>query len=205
MIESFTVDPKIRVRDPKDLLLIPKVVLVQGFDDEAAKNFRLSMSYAHRTGQDIIPVVIDSFGGDVYALLSMVDTIRSAKVPVATIIQGKAMSCGAVLFTCGTDGYRFMAPNATLMIHDVASWEGYRKTEEVKADAKETDRLNKKVYRIMDKNCGQKTGFFWNLVQEKSRADWYITPREAVRLKLANHIKIPTLTTTVKVEIALEF
>lgn len=205
MIESVTVDPRIKVRFAKNLLLLPKVPVVQTFDEEAAKLFREDMSIAHRTGQPIIPVVIDSFGGDIYSLLSMIDTMKSAKVPVATIIQGKAMSCGAVLFTCGADGYRFMAPNATLMIHDVASWEGSKKAEEVMADAKETARLNKKIYQIMDHNCGQKKGFFWDLVQKKSRADWYITPREAVRLGLANHIKIPTLRTEVKVEIALDF
>lgn len=205
MIESVTVDPRIKVRSAKDLLLLPKVPVVQTFDEEGARLFRLEMSYAHRTGQPIIPIVIDSFGGDVYSLLSMIDTIKSAKLPVATVIQGKAMSCGAVLFTCGANGYRFMAPNATLMIHDVASWESSKKAEEVMADAKETTRLNRKVYQIMDANCGQKKGFFWSLVQQKSRADWYITPREAIRLRLANHIKIPTFRTEVKIDMALDF
>jgi ATP-dependent Clp endopeptidase proteolytic subunit ClpP len=205
MIESISIDPRIKIRVAKDLLLVPKVLVVQAFDEEEARNFRRDMSLAHRTGQSIIPVVIDSFGGDVYALLSMVDTIRSAKVPIATIIQGKAMSCGAVLFTCGTEGYRFMAPNATLMVHDVASWEASKKAEEVMVDARETNRLNKKIYRIMDKNCRQKPGFFWNLVQDRSRVDWYIAPREAVRLNLANHIKIPTMRTVVKVDCQLDF
>ena len=206
MIESITVDPRIKVRMAKDLLLIPKVVVVTTFDEEAAKLFRQEMSYAHRTGQPIIPVVIDSYGGDCYALFSMIDTIRSSKVPVATIIQGKAMSCGAILFSCGTEGYRFIAPNSTVMIHDVSSWMGIaKKTEEVLTDARETARLNKKVYHIMDKNCGQKTGFFWETVQSKSRADWYITPREAIRLNLANHVKIPTLCTEVRVEMRLDF
>lgn len=205
MIASVTVDPRIKVRFAKNLLLLPKVPVIQAFDEEAANKFREEMSIAHRTGQPIIPVVIDSFGGCVYALLSMIDTIRSAQIPVATVIQGKAMSCGAVLFTCGAEGYRFMAPNATLMIHDVASWEGSKKAEEVMADAKETARLNRKIYSIMDQNCRQKKGFFWDFVQKKSRADWYITPREAVRLRIANHVKIPSLRTEVKVEMNLDF
>jgi len=205
MIESVSIDPRVKVRLAKNLLLLPRVPVVQAFDEESARIFRQEMSIAHRSGQPIIPVIIDSYGGDAYSLLSMVDTIRSAKVPVATILQGKAMSCGAVLFTCGTDGYRFIAPNATLMIHEVSSGVPFRKAEEVVADAKETNRLNKKLFRTMDVNCGQKNGFFWRLVQEKSRVDWYITPREAVRLKLANHIKVPSLRTEVKVEVALDY
>lgn len=189
----------------KDLLTMPKVVLVTEFDEDSAKTFRREMSYAHRTGQKVIPVVIDSYGGDTYSLLSMVDTIRQAKLPVATIIEGKAMSCGAVLFTCGKDGLRFIAPNATIMIHDVSSTEGTRKTEEVKADAKETERINRKIYRIMDKNCGKERDFFWEQSQKKGRADWYITPREALKLNLANHIKVPTFCTSVRVETSLDY
>lgn len=205
MLESLFVDPQIKVRTTKDLLTMPKVVLVTEFDEDSAKTFRREMSYAHRTGQKVIPVVIDSYGGDTYSLLSMVDTIRQAKLPVATIIEGKAMSCGAVLFTCGKEGLRFIAPNATIMIHDVSTSEGSGKTEDIKADAKETERLNRKIYRIMDKNCGQEKDFFWGLSQKKSRVDWYVTPREAVKMNLANHIKVPMLRTTVKVETSLEY
>lgn len=206
MIESVKIDPKVKVRDPKDLLLLPKVVYVQQFDEEGAKTFRQSFSLAHRTGQPFIPVVIDSYGGDPYSLLSMVDTIKTATVPVATIIEGKAMSCGAVLFSCGTEGYRFMAPNSTLMIHDVTlDHDSAKKTEEVKSDAKETDRVNRKLYRIMDRNCGHTAGSFWKLVQERGRADWYVTPKEALGLNLANHIGIPVLKTEVRVTMKLEF
>lgn len=207
MIETFTVDPRIKVRFPKNLLLLPRVPQIQTFDEDGAKLFREEMSIAHRSGQAIIPVIIDSYGGDPYSLLSMVDTIRSSKVPVATIIQGKAMSCGAVLFSCGTDGYRFIAPNATIMVHDVNAGgdEISKKTEEFRADAKETHRLNKKLYSILDKNCGQPPGTFWGLVHDRGRVDWYIAPREAVRLNLANHIKVPTFRTTVTVTNELEF
>jgi ATP-dependent Clp protease protease subunit len=206
MIESVKVDPKVKVRDPKDLLLLPKVVYVQQFDEEGAKNFRLAFSLAHRTGQPFIPVIIDSYGGDPYALLSMVDTIKTATVPVATVIEGKAMSCGAVLFSCGTDGYRFMGPNSTLMIHDVTLFgDVSKKTEEVKSDAKETDRVNKKLYRIMDRNCGHTMGSFWKMVQERGRTDWYVTPKEALNLNLANHISIPVLKTEVRVTMKLDF
>ncbi len=205
MIESLSVDPRIRVKFAKNLLRLPKTIHVQEFSEEAARDFRADMSIAHRTGQPIIPVVIDSYGGDVYALFAMIDTIKSSKLPVATLVLGKAMSSATVLFTCGSEGYRFVAPHATLMVHDVSADEAYKKAEEIKSDAKEVDRINRKAYRVMDRNCGQKAGFFWNLVQQKGRADWYLTPQEAIRLQMANHVKVPTLKTTVSVETSLEF
>lgn len=204
MIESIIVDPRIKVRNAKDLILLPKVVVVQSFDEAGAKAFRRDMSYAHRTGQTLIPIVIDSYGGEVYSLLSMVDIIRSSKLPVATIAHGKAMSCGSALFSCGTEGYRFIAPNATLMIHDTShGFEG--KNAEIQATARESARLNRKMYQVLDSNCKQKRGFFSRLVQTKSRADWYLSPKEALKLNLANHIGVPTFKTNVKVETVLEF
>ena len=52
------------------------------------------------------------------------------------------MSCGVILFSCGTEGLRFVTPEATLMIHDVSSF-AHGKNEEIQASAKETKRLNK--------------------------------------------------------------
>lgn len=205
MLVDVKVDPRVKVREASRLLILPRVIYVRSFTEGSAQAFRRQFSAAHRTGQPIIPVVIDSFGGEVYSLLSMVDTIQGAKVPVATIIEGKAMSCGAVLFTCGTDGYRFIAPNATMMIHDVATSASYKKTRELAVDAKETSRLNRKLYRLIDRNCGHKFGYTSSLVQERGRADWYLTPKEAVDLNIANYIGIPSLETTVRISTKLIF
>ena len=108
----------------------PIVIRVRKFDESAAKEFSEKMAKAHNTGQPVVPVVIDSYGGQVYSLLAMVSEIQHSKLPVATIVQGKAMSCGAILFSFGQKGMRYMDPHATVMIHDV-SGAGWGKVEEV--------------------------------------------------------------------------
>ena len=77
----------------------PIIIRVNKFNDESAKKFSSEMALAHNTGQSIIPIVIDSYGGEVYSLMAMISAIKDAEMPVATIVEGKAMSCGAVLFT----------------------------------------------------------------------------------------------------------
>ena len=119
----------------------PVIIRVNKFNEESAKKFSDEIGQAHNTGQKVIPVVIDSYGGQVYSLMSMIGAIKHSEIPVATIVEGKAMSCGAVLFTFGEEGMRFMDPNATVMIHDVSSMD-WGKVEELKAGAKEADRLN---------------------------------------------------------------
>lgn len=200
MITRVEIDPKILVRDPAKLMLVPQVLWVTDFNDEAARQFAFNFNVMQQTDQPVIPIIIDSAGGEAYSMFAMVDVIRAAKVPVATVVVGKAMSAGAALFTCGTKGYRFVGPNATLMLHDISADDAVGKSEEVKVGAKETDRLNHKMWRMMEKNIGKPPGYLWKMVQERGHTDWYMTAQEAKKHGIANHIRIPALRTTVKVE-----
>jgi len=180
----------------------PIIIRVNKFDEESADKFSNQMSAAQSTGQTIVPVVIDSYGGQVYSLMSMIANIKASKLPVATIVEGKAMSCGALLFSFGSPGYRFMDTHATIMIHDVSS--GARgKIEEIKADAKEGDRLNQLLYREMAANCGKEPKFFLKHIHDRSHADWYLDAEEAQSIGLANHLRIPEL--KIKVDVTYSF
>lgn len=199
-----SIDPKIRIKKIEDLMELPHVLLVNKFEDASAKEFRDQFAKAINTGQPIVPIVIDSYGGQVYSLMSMIGVIKSSPVPVATISTGKSMSCGALLFSCGTEGYRFMDPYATLMIHDVSSG-AFGKVEEIKADAKEVERLNDTVYKIMATNVGKAEDYFLKIVHDKkSHADWYLTAEECKKHNLANHIRVPSFKVKVSTEISFE-
>tara|TARA_Y100000593_G_scaffold1199_1_gene2423 strand:- start:799 stop:1407 length:609 start_codon:yes stop_codon:yes gene_type:complete len=178
---------------------LPVVIRVNKFDEKAAQDFSKDVARAQNTGQPVLPVIIDSYGGQVYSLMSMISDIEHSRIPVATIVQGKAMSCGAILFSFGVDGMRYMDPDATVMIHDVSSM-GWGKVEEIKADAKEVERLNQKIYRMMAKNCGHHEEYFLDIVHEKGHADWFLDAKEAKRHKLANKLKVPEMKIGVKVE-----
>jgi len=198
MKKFTTVDPRIKVKIP-DLLESPVVVRVNKFNEEAAEKFAENMGKAHETGQDIIPVIIDSYGGEVYSLMSMVSEVQNSSLPVAMICESKAMSAGSILFTFGTEGYRYMAPHGTLMIHEVSSFQ-YGKVEDLKVDAEEADRLNDLIFKLMAKNCGKDENYFLDIIHEKGHTDWYLTPKEAKKHNLVNHIKVPEMHVDVKVE-----
>ncbi len=197
---TSNIDPKIK---ELELRKQPMMIRVNKFDEESARKFAAEMGQAHNTGQDIIPVIIDSYGGQVYSLMSMISAIKHAEIPVATIVEGKAMSCGAILFSFGSDGYRFMDPDATLMIHDVSSMD-WGKVEELKAGAYEADRLNAKVYKMMAQNCGKKDDYFMKIVDKKKHADWFLDAEEAKKHNLAQHLRVPKLAIKVSVDIDFE-
>jgi len=181
----------------------PVIVRVNKFNEDSAKDFQNKIAMAHNTGQKVIPVVIDSYGGQVYSLMSMISAIKHSDLPVATIVEGKAMSCGAILASFGETGLRFMDPDATMMIHDVSSMQ-FGKVEEVKASAAESDRLNDIVYKMMARNCGKKDDYFLKIMDKKKHADWYLDANEAKKHNLINQIRVPSIDIKVDVVIELE-
>jgi ATP-dependent protease ClpP protease subunit len=181
----------------------PIVVRVNKFTEDAAKKFTADMAQAHNSGQQIIPIVIDSYGGQVYSLMSMIADIKSADLPVATIVEGKAMSCGAVLFTFGEEGHRYMATDATVMIHDVSSFTR-GKVEELKADVAEADRLDQRIYVMMSQNCGKRSDYFKKLVHKKGHADWFMDSEECKKHNICNHIRVPSFTVNIDVNMELD-
>lgn len=200
----YTFDSKLKLRTPTDLLTAPPVVvLVNEFNEKSAKTFREDFEKALNTGQKIVPVVVDSFGGQVYSLLSMIDTIKSSPVPVATITTGKAMSCGQMLLTFGTEGLRFASPEATIMMHDVSSM-AWGKIEEIKSDVKEAERLQVKLFTMVARNCGKADNYFLDLMDAKKHAEVYMDAEECKKHNIINHIRLPKFNVNVAVDYSFE-
>lgn len=194
------IDSRILIRKINDLVIKPKSIHVNKFTEESAHKFHNEMNEAEETGQSIIPIYIDSYGGFVDALIHMVDIIKSCKTPVATICIGKAMSCGAILLSQGAEGHRYIAKSSRVMIHDVAGG-AIGKIEEIKADATEIDRLNKLIYSWMAENTGHEEDYFMKIVHDKGHADWFLDATEAKKHNLVNHIRVPKFTINVGVDI----
>lgn len=184
------IDPKIHYKKIEDITKLPKIVRVNNFDEESLTDFAQEMVEAENTGQPIIPILIDSYGGQVYALQGMLSIIDNCKIPIATICQSKAMSCGALLFAYGTEGYRFMDPNATIMIHDVSAM-SWGKVEEMKSVTKQCDLLNTSMYARIAKNIGKNEDYFLKLITQNKHADLYLSAKEAKKHNITNHLRVP--------------
>lgn len=63
-----------------------------------------------------IRVYIDSPGGDVYAMWTLIDAMILSETPVYTINVGSAASAAALIFMAGSK--RFMMPHARVLIHE---------------------------------------------------------------------------------------
>jgi ATP-dependent Clp protease, protease subunit len=178
----------------------PVIIRVNEFTEESAADFASKVALAQNTGQPIVPVIIDSYGGQVYSLMSMIAAIKASEIPVATIVEGKAMSCGVILASCGSKGHRYITEDATLMIHDVSSG-AFGKNSEIQASADETQRLNEKIYQILAENTGKPAKWFHKKIMKRGRADWFVEPYRAIEIGISDVIGMPKLHIDVSVSI----
>lgn len=199
----YQIDKEIKYKKPEDVLLQPVIVRVNEFTEESVKKFDEEINKALATGQDFIPVIVDSYGGQVYALLSMIDIIKALPIPIYTIASGKVMSCGSILFAMGAKGHRYFGPKATMMIHEVASCV-CGKNNEIQADAKEVKRLNHLIMEMVSEYCGHEKDFIEKRIHKKGHADWYLTADEVKTNGFCDFIGTPRIKVSVKYDCSLE-
>jgi ATP-dependent Clp protease protease subunit len=65
-----------------------------------------------------ITIIVDTYGGDMFASFSIVDMMELITCDIITICVGKAFSAGQFIFSTGAKGKRFMSPHARLMLHN---------------------------------------------------------------------------------------
>jgi ATP-dependent Clp protease protease subunit len=87
-------------------------------DDQVANLIMAQMLFLESEDPERdIRLYINSPGGDIYALLSIYDTMQYVRNDVSTTVMGMAASAAAVILASGTRGKRFALPNSRVLIH----------------------------------------------------------------------------------------
>ena len=138
-----------------------------------------------------IMIYIDSYGGAVDALSSMVGVMDSIPNKIVTICMGKAMSAGAVLLSHGD--YRYISPHGRVMIHEISSGSSGN-VNDLKNEMEETDRMNEHWMEFLAKNCGIKNGYKGlKKFLTSSRREAYMDAKESLKLGIVDQIGVPRL------------
>lgn len=169
-------------------------IFVKKFDEEAVINFYKDfLKLSSKPEIKVVPIVISSYGGEVYSLLAMIDIIKSSQKPVSTIALGKAMSCGAVLLAAGTKGYRYSAPHTDIMIHEVSSLE-WGKTTNLENGTKQVKRLNKTLFDMLTEMSSlEDKNFLMKELKAKGNIDWFLSSKDFKKMGLVDHVSVPSL------------
>jgi len=169
-------------------------ICVNQINEQGLRRFRQEFWNLDRnSAQPIIPIIIDSYGGDVYSVFGMISLIKSSHKNIATICDSKAMSAGAVLLSAGTKGLRFASEYSHIMVHEVLTGNPHAKISDINIDTNHAMQLNKQIFSMLDKNCAQKPGFFMKLVDTNKNSNLYLTSKQAKRYGIVDHIDVPKL------------
>lgn len=129
-----------------------------------------------------ITIFIDSPGGSVEVLLSIIKAIEISKTPVRTVCYCTAYSAAADLLASGHKGLRYCMPGTNVMMH--AGSCAYQGTaSQVDAAKKFYDAMGKKVtdHIYSRTNIDTKT-------QKKMKDDYYMTDEDALKFGIIDHI-----------------
>ncbi len=117
-------------RDPMRVFLkynnIPVYGAVHdGMANEIRTRAQLLVSAMKKTGiKKPIRFLVNSPGGSIYSLYSIMDTmdaLKKAGITVETYCVGMAASAASVIMANGSQGHRYMTPRSTIMIHQPLS------------------------------------------------------------------------------------
>ena len=130
-----------------------------------------------------ISMYINSPGGVVTAGMSIYDTMRYIRPPVATLCIGQAASMGSLLLTAGEPGMRYVTPNARVMVHQPSG--GFQgQASDIERHAKEIVELKNRLNGIYV----QHTGRTIEEVETALDRDTFMTAEQAVEWGLVDKI-----------------
>ena len=177
--------------------VVPGIIEVEGeINDEMATKFKKKLQRLIRGPQEEIPIFINSEGGEVYALLAMLDCAKQQMLQyphkkLITVAWGKAFSAAVALFCIGNE--RYITPNSTLMIHNVQVFSSEQSSSRnFSSEAEEACRLDQVLAAMITKSSGQSQQWLETLISSKGEV--YLTSKEAVDCGLATHLGTPSWT-----------
>jgi ATP-dependent Clp protease protease subunit len=166
------------------------VIWVDEFNTETAKEFvkNLILLESNPEVSDIF-VHITSFGGGVFAMLSMVESVLACKKPVHTIGSGICASAAATLLACGT-GTRWLAKNSYLHIHHIHSLNAGDLPSQ-KQEIKQTEIVEAKMFEIMTKRSKMTASQLVRKLRGEEK-EWQLTAKEAKEYNFIDQIGLPS-------------
>lgn len=166
-------------------------IRVNGFDELSASRFHDKViKRAMIDPMSPIIVYIDSYGGSVDAMASMIETLESVPNKIITVCTGKAMSCGAVLLASGD--YRYCGKHSRIMMHAISAGVG-GDAYSIKESSNEITRLNEYWLEFFAKKCKIKDGYteFKNMLNASPNRELFFDANDAKKFGIIDEIGIP--------------
>jgi len=175
--------------------LTPTIYVHGEITPELARRFQdalETLTYERQVSAALVDIASD--GGDFFAMASMLSAMAGSRIAIATFASGQAFSAAAVLLAAGKPGARFMSPFGAAMVHGILTGVAPQGVEDVAGQARFDERLNTTMLTYLAKNCGTTLNRLKAAVADGGGRSLWLMPDEALKLKLIDHIGIPSVT-----------
>ena len=132
--------------------------------------------------EPIIRVHIMSDGGDIFAGMTLMNTLESSRVKVVTIAQGSCCSAATFMLLGGAE--RKMGRNAYVLIHQIST-EMWGNFQELKHELKSTD----KFMKMLKKMYLEKTKIPEKMLKKLMKKDIYLNPRDCLKYGIVHALE----------------
>ena len=130
-----------------------------------------------------INLVMNTPGGDCSAGYALIDIMLSSRHPIRTIALGGICSMGALIFISGRAGQRYIGSRAEILFHPVRDMvEDY--STYIKDRVKSLSYIEETAEQLMR----TRTSLPERLIKKSLNGELWLTPREAVEYKVADHL-----------------
>jgi ATP-dependent Clp protease protease subunit len=138
-----------------------------------------------------ITLNISSYGGECFAGLSLISYMEYLQeelgYTIETVVNGMAMSMGAMIFLAGSKGHRICTRYCTVMIHQILNGLcGYYKFQDQKENLEESRKLWENLKEIIIKNTKITNEMLEDITTRKY--DWHMNPLECIEYGVADKI-----------------
>ena len=160
------------------------IMLTDDFNDDMAASIVAQLLFlASEDSTKDITMYINSPGGSVASMWSIVDTMNLIKPDVSTVCIGMAASCGSMTLVAGAKGKRYILPNAEVMIHQ-PSGGAKGMASDIEIRAKHIIKTKKKLTQFVADRTGQS---FKTIERDMDRDTWF-DAEEALKYGLVDKI-----------------
>lgn len=166
-------------------MLKDRIIFIKGeFDQYMADAVVAQLLFLESQDPDSdIMIYINSPGGSVTAMFAIYDVMTYIKCDIVTIAYGQAASAASMILMAGTKGKRYALPNASIMIHEMAS--GFSgKAKDMRNQWENLDKLDKKLNNMISDFTGQSL----DKVEKDVKLDFYMTADEALEYGIIDKV-----------------
>jgi ATP-dependent Clp protease, protease subunit len=160
------------------------IMLSEDFNDGMASIIVSQLLYLDsQDNTKPITMYINSPGGVITSMWSIIDTMNLIKADVHTVCVGIAASAASLTLAAGTKGHRYILPHAKVMIHQPSGGAQGQATDMELAVTE-----IRKTKHLLNEFLAEKTGQPLEKIQKDMERDYYMSATESLEYGIVDKI-----------------